>query len=424
MEYLKKQIEVGIEEDRNRLKEIVTEIIQNVREKGDRALVDYNTKFDGNARKDLLVTREEIDAAYQEVDSGLINDMKIAARNIEEFAKKQKSTISDLEETEITPGVFLSHRVIPIESCCCYVPGGLHPLFSSALMLAIPAKVAGVKRIAACTPAMRGTEKVHPATLVALDIAGVNEIYVVGGAHAIAAFAYGTQQINPVDIIVGPGNQYVTEAKRQCYGQVGIDFLAGPSEVLVIADESADAEVIASDLLAQSEHDLKAAAILVTTSKKLAEKVIETVEKQLETLETADVARQSWEKYGIVAVVDSLEEACAFSNQYAPEHLEIQTRENKRIIPLLTNYGSMFEGELAAEVFGDYVAGTNHTLPTLRVARYSGGLFVGTFLKICTSQRLTPKGLASIANVAERMARAEGLHAHGNAAAIRWKLLK
>ena len=256
---------------------------------------------------------------------------------------------------------------------------------------------------------MRGTEKVHPATLVALDIAGVNEIYVVGGAHAIAAFAYGTQQINPVDIIVGPGNQYVTEAKRQCYGQVGIDFLAGPSEVLVIADESADAEVIASDLLAQSEHDLKAAAILVTTSKKLAEKVIETVEKQLETLETADVARQSWEKYGIVAVVDSLEEACAFSNQYAPEHLEIQTRENKRIIPLLTNYGSMFEGELAAEVFGDYVAGTNHTLPTLRVARYSGGLFVGTFLKICTSQRLTPKGLASIANVAERMARAEGL---------------
>ncbi|MEL7564444.1 MAG: histidinol dehydrogenase [Dehalobacterium sp.] len=421
MEYIKKSLKTDLEEDSNSLKEAVSDIIRNVRQKGDQALIDYNTRFESNNRKNLKVTPEEIKAAYQNVDNKLIEDMNIAARNIKRFAEKQKGTIRDLEETEITDGVFLSHRVIPIESCCCYVPGGLHPLFSTALMLAIPAKVAGVNRISACAPAMRGTDKIHPATLIALDISGVDEIYVVGGAHAIAAFAYGTQQIKPVNIVVGPGNQYVTEAKRQCYGQVGIDFLAGPSEVLVIADDSADSEVIACDLLAQSEHDPKASGILITTSKALAYQVMKSVEKQLNTLETADVARRSWERYGTIIIANSLEEACIISNQYAPEHLEIQTKDNGRLKGLLTNYGSLFEGEYAAEVFGDYVAGTNHTLPTLGVSRYSGGLYVGTFLKTCTSQRLTKKGIRNIGEVAERMARAEGLYAHGNAAAVRNK---
>lgn len=421
MEYIKKPLKTGIEKDKSRLKETVLDIISRVREKGDQALIDYNTRFEGNKRKNLKVTSEEIKAAYQGIDKELIEDMNFAARNIKKFAEKQKGTISDLSETEITEGVFLGHRVIPIESCCCYVPGGLHPLFSSALMLAIPAKVAGVKRITACAPAVRGTDKIHPATLVALDISGVDEIYVVGGAHAIAAFAYGTQQIKPVDIIVGPGNQYVTEAKRQCYGQVGIDFLAGPSEVLVIADDSADGEVIACDLLAQSEHDLKATGILITTSMDLVDQVLKSVEKQLNTLETADVARKSWEKNGTIVIADSLEEACILSNRYAPEHLEIHTKDNLRIKGLLTNYGSLFEGDYAAEVFGDYVAGTNHTLPTMGVSRYTGGLYVGTFLKTCTSQRLTKKGIKNISGIAARMARAEGLHAHGNAAAVRNK---
>ena len=420
MKSIKKAVEIGIEEDQERLKETVSEIIRNVRQKGDQALIDYNNKFEQNPRKNLRVTREEIMEAYKNVDQTLISDMKIAAKNLQTFAELQKNTIRDLEDTEVSEGVFLSHRVIPIESCCCYVPGGLHPLFSTALMLAIPAKVAGVKRIAACAPAMRGTEKIHPTTLVALDIAGVDEIYVVGGAHSIAAFSYGTEQIKPVDIIVGPGNQYVTEAKRQCYGQVGIDFIAGPSEVLVIADESADPHVIAADLLAQSEHDLKASGILITTNEDLANRVIISVEEQLKTLPTEEVARPSWDKNGVVTVVDSLEEAAVLSNRYAPEHLEIQTVKNDYLKPLLTSYGSLFDGENAAEVFGDYVAGTNHTLPTLRAARYTGGLYVGHFLKTCTSQRLTAKGIENIGAVAERMARAEGLEAHGNAAAIRY----
>lgn len=421
MKFIKRPGQEDLEKGENRLRETVKEIIADVMKNGDQALIGYNIRFENNPRKDLKVTADEIKEAYLHVDKGLIDDMKIAARNLKKFAEKQRETIRNLEDTEITEGVFLSHNVIPVKNCCCYIPGGLHPLFSSALMLAIPAKVAGVERIAACAPAMRGRENIHPATLVALDIAGVDEIYAVGGAHAIAAFSYGTEQIKPVDLIVGPGNQYVTEAKRQCYGRVGIDFLAGPSEVLVIADESADCNIVAADLLAQSEHDWKARGILITTSEELAYKVIASVERQLKNLETADVAGKAWEKNGTVIVADSLTEACELANAYAPEHLEIQTKDSASLRPALINYGSLFEGENAAEVFGDYVAGTNHTLPTSRVSRYTGGLYVGTFLKTCTSQRITKKGIENIAGVAERLARAEGLHAHGNSAAIRNK---
>ena len=309
--------------DRDRLRETVRDMIETVVSRGDDALREYNSRFDGCERTSLQISREEIDAAYSQVSEEEINNMKIAASNIREFAKAQRRTVSELEDFSPMPGIMLGHRVIPVDSCCCYVPGGGYPLYSTALMLGIPAKVAGVRRVAACSPVMKGTDHIHPKTLVAMDIAGIDEIYATGGAQAVAAFSYGTDQIKPVDLIVGPGNSFVTEAKRQCYGKVGIDFLAGPSEVLVIADGSADPEIIAADLLAQSEHDREAKGILVTTDRELGLDVIKCVEKELETLATAEIASVSWADYGEVLLADSLDEAVSYANGYAPEHLEL-----------------------------------------------------------------------------------------------------
>jgi histidinol dehydrogenase len=288
-------------------------------------------------------------------------------------------------------------------------------------MLAIPAKTAGVPRVAACSPTMKGTNKVHPKTVVAMDIAGVDEIYALGGAHAIAAFSYGTAQIRPVDLIVGPGNSYVTEAKRQCYGQVGIDFVAGPSEVMVIADESADAEIIASDLLAQSEHDRVAKGVVVTTSEALAQQIVKEVERQLGELDTSALAREAWENYGEIILADSLDEAAAIANDAAPEHLEVQANDSEALAEKLYNYGSLFIGKYTAEVFGDYASGTNHTLPTLRAARYTGGVWVGTFIKTCTHQSFTKEAMLEMAPLVARLAHGEGLQAHALAAENRLK---
>ena len=243
------------EEDRSKLREAVSQMIQEVRERGDEALIEYNRKFDQCERAMLRVSEEEIKEAYKQVSKQEIADIESAAANIEAFAKAQRETVGELKDVSPAEGIYLGHRVIPVESCCCYVPGGGYPLYSTALMLGIPAKVAGVKRITACSPVVKGTDRIHPKTLVAMDVAGIQEIYALGGAQAVAAFSYGTEQIRPVNLIVGPGNSYVTEAKRQCYGKVGIDFVAGPSEVLVIADGQAEPEIIAADLLAQSEHD-------------------------------------------------------------------------------------------------------------------------------------------------------------------------
>ena len=288
-------------------------------------------------------------------------------------------------------------------------------------MLGIPAKVAGVRRVAACSPVMKGTDHIHPKTLVAMDIAGIDEIYATGGAQAVAAFSYGTDQIKPVDLIVGPGNSFVTEAKRQCYGKVGIDFLAGPSEVLVIADGSADPEIIAADLLAQSEHDREAKGILVTTDRELGLDAIKCVEKELETLATAEIASVSWADYGEVLLADSLDEAVSYANGYAPEHLEVNVAkaDRDRVVGALRNYGSLFIGENTAEVFGDYASGTNHTLPTLGAARYTGGVWVGTFLKTCTYQHMTDEAMMDIAPVVTALADGEGLAGHAEAADIR-----
>ncbi len=407
--------------DRDRLRETVRDMIETVVSRGDDALREYNIRFDGCERTSLQISREEIDAAYSQVSEEEINNMKIAASNIREFAKAQRRTVSELEDFSPMPGIMLGHRVIPVDSCCCYVPGGGYPLYSTALMLGIPAKVAGVRRVAACSPVMKGTDHIHPKTLVAMDIAGIDEIYATGGAQAVAAFSYGTDQIKPVDLIVGPGNSFVTEAKRQCYGKVGIDFLAGPSEVLVIADGSADPEIIAADLLAQSEHDREAKGILVTTDRELGLDVIKCVEKELETLATAEIASVSWADYGEVLLADSLDEAVSYANGYAPEHLEVNVAkaDRDRVVGALRNYGSLFIGENTAEVFGDYASGTNHTLPTLGAARYTGGVWVGTFLKTCTYQHMTDEAMMDIAPVVTALADGEGLAGHAEAADIR-----
>lgn len=409
------------EEDRSRLMATVGDIIADVRMNGDAALMEYNRRFDGCERTALRISEQEIRDAYDKVSAQEIEDIKKAAVNIENFAKAQRATVGALEDFSPSPGIVLGHRVIPVGSCCCYVPGGGYPLYSTALMLGIPAKVAGVERVTACSPVIKGTDCIHPKTLVAMDVAGVDEIYAVGGAQAIAAFSYGTDQIQPVDMIVGPGNSFVTEAKRQCYGKVGIDFVAGPSEVLIIADGNADPEVLAADILAQSEHDKEAKGILVTTDEKLGAAVIDAVEVQLSTLETEPIARSSWNDFGEILIADSLDEAVEYANAYAPEHLEVNVAEADadRVVSGLKNYGSLFIGGNTAEVFGDYASGPNHTLPTLGAARYTGGVWVGTFLKICTYQSMSREAMMGIAPLVSNLARGEGLIGHARAAEIR-----
>ncbi len=417
---------VRTEGDKEALEQEVKAIIKRVRSKGDEALREYNAALDGCTREVLRVSPEEIKNAYETVSADMVQSIKDAAINITTFAIEQKKCLSPIASFHVSSGVELGHRVIPVSSVCCYVPGGNYPLYSTALMLGIPAKVAGVERIIACTPAMKGTEKVNPLTLVAMDIAGIKEIYVTGGPQAIGAAAYGTEEIAPVDMIVGPGNRYVTEAKRQCYGQVGIDFLAGPSEVMVLADGTARPEIIAADLLAQSEHDRMAKGILVTTDEETAEAVMGEVEKQLKEIATADIASVSWRDHGEIMLADSYEEMTGIANCMAPEHLEVMVVDDKivYITDRLKNYGSLFIGDYAAEAFGDYATGTNHTLPTMAAARYTGGVWVGTFLKICTHQQLDLAGVKAIGPLVEKLAKGETLDAHSKAATKRMELAR
>lgn len=419
MRIIKKAKERTAEDDRQ-LRNTVSEIIENVCTNGDDALRAYSDRFDGFVRGAFRVGREEIEAAYEQMDPAFIEDLKAARGNIEAFAKAQLASMSELKDFSPQPGIYLGHKIIPVSSCCCYVPGGRYPLFSTALMLITPAKVAGVKRVVATAPVVHGTGSINEKTLVAMDLAGADEIYAIGGAQAIAAFSYGTGQIRPVDVIAGPGNRFVAEAKRQCYGQVGIDFIAGPSEVLAIADETADPEILAADLLAQCEHDPNAKAFLLATEEALARDTIAAVERELETLETGDIAHRSWEDFGEVVVLHDLEEAVAVCNEYAPEHLEVNIKDPDEIIDRLTNYGSLFIGGNTAEAFGDYASGTNHTLPTVKAARYTGGVWVGTFLKVCTNQRMSREGASSIAPLVSRLAKGEGLIAHAIAAEKRF----
>jgi sulfopropanediol 3-dehydrogenase len=407
------------EERAEEVRKRVEEIIMNVRKDGDEALYYYNEHFDGSDRRDIRISSEEISQAYSALSPEEIEDIRRAAANIRAFSEAQKKTLTELKDFSPVEGLSMGHRIIPVNSVCCYVPGGKYPLFSTALMLIIPAKVAGVRRVVACSPSIKGENRIEPETLVAMDIAGADEICMVGGAQAIAAFSYGTDNISPVDMIVGPGNQYVAEAKRQCYGKVGIDFVAGPSEVLIIADGSGRPELAASDLMAQAEHDPMAKSVLFSTDREFALRVMELVEENLKTLSTAGIAASSWKNFGEVILVSDYNEAIYLANEYAPEHLELHVKDPDIYLDKLSNYGSLFIGENTAEVFGDYASGPNHTLPTSKAARYTGGLSVLNFLKVCTYQRMDGKADPGIAGLSSRMARREGLEAHGRAAEIR-----
>lgn len=404
-------------EDQNQLTDVVAGIIQKVRAEGDAAVFELTKKFDGIERRDLKITEEEFETARNEVPLTLKEDMKFGINQIKNFAKAQLASLSEFEQ-EIYPGIHLGQRLVPIANVGAYVPGGRYPILSAAQMLIIPAKVAGTSRIIACTPP-RSDGKVHPAVLFAAKESGADEVFCVGGVQAIAAMAYGTESIKPVDKIAGPGNKWVTEAKRQVNGVVGLDLQAGPSEILVIADDTARADIVAADLLGQLEHDPNARGMLVSTSRELAEETIAEVERQLNKLATADVARVAWENQGEVVVVDNLDEAAQAANEWAPEHLEVHTQYPQVLLPKLTNYGSAFLGERAAEVFADKVAGTNHTLPTARAARYTGGVWVGTFLKWITHQWVSDEGMRLLAKITLRQSTIEGMVAHGESAAIR-----
>jgi histidinol dehydrogenase/sulfopropanediol 3-dehydrogenase len=413
-----KEAKRDISAEKSSVEQVVREIVQQVRSRGDAALVDYTEKFDGLRLDTVRVPAEKIRKAYSMVSPEIVQDLKFAAERIRKFAEHQRSCLKDLS-FEISPGVTLGHRLVPVESCGCYVPAGRYPLPSSALMSIIPAKVAGVKRVAACSPASRTNGGIYPVVLVAMDIAGVDEVYCMGGAQAIAAYAYGTDSVPPVDIIAGPGNRYVTEAKRQVSGDVGIDMLAGPSEVVIIADDSADPVWVAADSLARCEHDPNSWTILVTTSKVLAEKVTAEIKKQLETLKTAELAGQSWENNGKILIADSMEEAVDITNEIAPEHLQVMTEDSRKTSESLRNFGSLFIGHHAPVAFGDYVSGPNHILPTSRCSRFSNGVFVGTFIKFSSFQEITAEGAKMLSGPCARLAGVEGLFGHQRSAELR-----
>lgn len=401
------------------LTKTVADIIYNVKSNGDKALIEYAEKFDGVKLDAVKVDRAAIEKAYTLVEPEVIETLRFSAEQIRFFAEKQRGCLTDLNIQSRIPGVELGHRMVPVEICGCYVPAGRHPLPSTALMSIIPAKVAGVKRIEACSPAFRGFGTIHPAVLVAMDIAGADDIYCMGGAQAIGAFAYGTESIPKVDLVVGPGNRFVTEAKRQVLGDVGIDSLAGPSEVLIVADETADPTLLAIDLLGQGEHDPNAKPILVCTDEALINKAMRELDRLLETLSTKDVAGVSWQDNGAVYLADDIDEAIAIANDIAPEHLEVQVKNEREVAHRLLHYGSMFVGHYAPVAFGDFVSGPNHTLPTMRTARYSNGLWVGTYIKTPFYQFVSREGCRNLAEHCMRFANLEGLQAHCDSVRLR-----
>ena len=391
----------------------VKEIIANVRERGDAAVRDYSRKFDKSDVSAFEVTEEERLAAITGLDPQTRKDTEFAIANVKAFAKAQLDTILPLE-IETLPGLHLGHRVIPIEVVGAYVPGGRYPLLSAPVMTIVPAKVAGCDQVIACLP-----PNAHPAMIAGCHLSGADRIFRVGGAQAIAAMAYGTETIPAVDKVVGPGNAFVNEAKQQVFGQVGIDQLAGPSEIFVVADETGKAAMIATDLLAQAEHDIRTRVGLITTDRALAGAVLEEVDRQLQDLPTANVAAQAWRDYGEITLCADEATMIAYSDHIAAEHLEVHTSDPKATARKLRNYGSLFIGELASVVYSDKCCGTNHTLPTMAAGRYTGGLWVGAYVKICTHQWLDDRGVAAVAPAAVRQSASEGLEGHRRAAALR-----
>jgi len=394
----------------------VEAILSDIEKRGDDAVRDYSRQFDRWDPPAFRMSAAEVEACVQAMSPRAIDDIKFAQTQIRNFAQIQKSSLRDVE-VETLPGVILGHKNIPVNRVGCYVPGGKYPLLASAHMTILTAKVAGVKRVIACAPPFQG--KPAAAIVSAMHFAGADEIYCLGGVQAIGAMAIGTASIEPCDMVAGPGNAYVAEAKRQLAGRVGIDLLAGPTETLVIADETVDARMCATDLLGQAEHGPTSPAILLTNSEKLARETISEVHEQLQTLATAAIAGQAWNDYGQVIVCDNYEEMVREADRIASEHVQVMTKDPDYFLERMTNFGALFLGPETNVSFGDKVIGTNHTLPTRKAARYTGGLWVGKFMKTCTYQRVKPEASAMIGEYCSRLCAIEGFAGHKAQADLR-----
>jgi sulfopropanediol 3-dehydrogenase len=404
-------------ENSAQVRSTVETILSDIAARGEAAVREYSEKFDKWSPPSFKLSDSEIAECVRALPQGVIEDIKFAQTQIRNFALTQRAALQDVE-VQTLPGVVLGHKNIPVNSVGCYVPGGRYPMVASAHMSVVTAKAAGVKRIIASAPPFGG--KPHPAIVAAMHFGGADEIYAFGGVQAIAAMALGTENIAPVDMLVGPGNAYVAEAKRQLFGRVGIDLLAGPTETLIIADETCDAEMAAVDLIGQAEHGPGSPAILLTTSTKLAEEAPAAIEKLLEWLPTAAIARQAWQNCGEIILCDTLDEMVREADRIASEHVQVLTRDPDYFLQRLSNFGALFLGHRTNVAYGDKVIGTNHTLPTMKAARYTGGLWVGKFIKTCTYQRvLTDEAAAMVGEYCSRLCALEGFAAHKEQADLR-----
>ena len=395
----------------------VETILSDIEDRGEAAIRDYSQKFDNWNPENFVLSDEEIQACIALVDPKDLDDIRFAQEQVRNFALHQKAALKDIE-VETLPGVILGHKNVPMNAVGCYVPGGKYPLVASAHMSVVTAKAAGVKRVIAAAPPFKG--KPHPAIVAAMHMAGADQILVLGGVQAIGAMALGMEGVEPVDFLVGPGNHFVAEAKRQLFGRVGIDLLAGPTETLIIADETVDGEICATDLLGQAEHGPNSSAVSITNSGKLARDTIQEVERLLEILPTAEIARQAWDNYGEVILCESYEDMLHEADFLASEHVQVMTQDPDYFLENMTNYGALFLGPRTNVAYGDKVIGTNHTLPTKKAARYTGGLWVGKFLKTCTYQRiLTNEASAHIGRYCSRLCALEGFAGHGEQANVR-----
>ena len=404
-------------EDDAKVRQIVESTLAEIEAEGDSKINELSEKFDKVSRESYRLTQQEIEQAMSEVSERDMEDIKFAQTQIRIFAQHQRDSMLDVE-VETMPGVILGHKHIPVNSVGCYVPGGKFPMVASAHMSVLTAKVAGVKRIIASAPPYEG--RPHPAIVTAMHLAGADEIYVLGGMQAVGAMAIGTETIKPVDMLVGPGNAFVAEAKRQLYGRVGIDLFAGPTETMIIADETVDGELCATDLLGQAEHGYNSPAVLLTNSEKLAKDTIAEVERQLKILPTAETAGKSWEDYGEVIVCDTYDEMLEQAEFYASEHVQVMTDRDDWFLDNMTSYGALFLGPRTNVSYGDKVIGTNHTLPTKKAGRYTGGLWVGKFIKTHTYQKVTTDEASSlVGEYCSRLCALEHFAGHGEQANIR-----
>ena len=400
-----------------KVREVVETALAGIEARGDAAVREMSVKFDGWDREDYRLSAEEIEACVARLSTDDLDDIRFAQKQVRNFAEIQLASMRSVEQ-ETLPGVILGHKHIPMNSVGCYVPGGKYPLLASAHMSVLTAKVAGVKRVTTCAPPFEG--RPAPAIVAAQHMAGADEIYVLGGIQAIGAMAIGTESLPAVDMLVGPGNAFVAEAKRQLFGRVGIDLFAGPTETLVIADETVDGEICAVDLLGQAEHGPNSPAVLLTNSEKLARDTMEQVDRLLDEMPTGAVARQAWEGYGQVIVADDYDDMLAKADEIASEHVQVMTDRDDWFLDNMTNYGALFLGPRTNVSYGDKVIGTNHTLPTRKAARYTGGLWVGKFLKTCTYQKvLTDEASAMVGEYCSRLCMLEGFAGHAEQANIR-----